>query len=367
VDALKGVSDLLAATIFIGLALVASTVFILVLQGYYAPRTGQIDLSRMVSSEKSSISVRLLDVKGFYATVLFKRFQGDYTYFFIYDGASYEGCNSISDQDVYGGRIESKLVYSLNDIVVVGDTGPYSFPIYARTQGLPRSGNVVVCKLLVTGNTIIRLKLLIPIADHIYADVIANKGSWRLYGVLRITLSRSSTVYINWTQFYLPPGTVIELKLNTSTGDIIMSSSSINVIELPSVESISINYTVLPGSNHRVRIRNAWISSYYSTLSTDIQLEPGGLMTINYDSKQDTIRDNAFIRLTGLEPPSSGLLYINLGDVVLHISGLINAIFMERPGSVRIDVFIVTIVGNRPVLVDKYTYNLTLHEVSSGN
>jgi hypothetical protein len=35
---LKGVSDLLAVVIFIGLALVASTVFILVLQGYFASR-----------------------------------------------------------------------------------------------------------------------------------------------------------------------------------------------------------------------------------------------------------------------------------------------------------------------------------------
>jgi hypothetical protein len=360
VDALKGVSDLLAATIFIGLALVASTVFTLALQGYYASRTEQMDLSRIVSSEKSSISVRLLDVKGFYATVLFKRFQGDYTYFFIYDGASYEGCNSISDQDVYGGRIESKLVYSLNDIVVVGDTGPYSFPIYARTQGLPRSGNVVICKLLATGNTIIRHKLLSPIATHVHASVNAKGGSWRLHGVLRITLGSLSTVYINGTLFYLHPGTVIELKLNTSTGIIKMRSNFVVLIDIPSVESISINYRVLPGSNHRVRINNAWISSYYSTLSTDIQLEPDGRMIINYDGKSNNIHGSAFIRLTGLEPPSVGLLNIDLGGAVLQISGFINAIFMKRPGGVRIDVFIVTIVGNRPVLVDKYTLNLTI-------
>ena len=72
---MKGVSDLLAVVIFIGLALVASTVFILVLQGYFASRAEQVDLSRVVSSEKSSISLRLLDVKGFYALILFKGFK----------------------------------------------------------------------------------------------------------------------------------------------------------------------------------------------------------------------------------------------------------------------------------------------------
>jgi hypothetical protein len=356
---LKGMSDLLAAVIFIGLALVASTVFILVLQGYFAPRAEQVDLSRVVSSEKSSISVRLLDVKGFYALLLFKRFQGDYTYFFLYDGASYEGCNSISDQDVSGGRIESRLTYSLNDIVVVGDTGPYSFPIYARTRNLPESGNVVICKLLVSRNTIIRLKLLSPVADHVYASVNASGGTWSLYGILRITLSSLSNVYINGTRFDLPPGTLIELKLNTSTGIIKMGSNSVELIDIPSVDSISINYTIIEGSNHRVYIENASISSYYSTLSTDILLGQGGYASISYDDAWYDVPSNTFTRLTGLEPTPSSPLNIRLGDT-LNITGFVNAIFIGRPGVVRIDVFIVTIVSDRPILVDEYTYTLTI-------
>jgi len=356
---LKGVSDLLAVVIFIGLALVASTVFILVLQGYFASRAEQVDLSRVVSSEKSSISLRLLDVKGFYALILFKRFQGHYAYFFIYDGASYEGCNSISDQDVSGGRIESRLIYSLNDIVVVGDNGPYSFPIYARTRDLPDSGNVVICKLLATGNTIIRLKLLSPIADHVYASVNASGGSWSLYGILRITLSSLSNVYINETRFDFPPGTVIELKLNTSTGIIVMRSNFVELIDIPSVDSISINYTILQGSNHRVYIENASISSYYSTLSTDILLGQGGYASISYDNEWYEVPGNTFTRLTGLEPTPIGPLNIVLGDT-MNITGFINAIFMGRPGEARVDVFIVTIVGDRPILVDEYTYTLTI-------
>ena len=355
---MKGMSDLLAVVIFIGLALVASTVFILVLQGYFTSRAEQMDLSRVVSSEKSSISVRLLDVKGFYALLLFKRFQGDYTYFFTYDGASYEGCNSISDQDVSGGRVESRLTYSLNDIVVVGDTGPYSFPIYARTRNLPDSGNVVICKLLVRGNTIIRFKLLSPIADHVYASVNASGGTWSLYGILRITLSSLSSVYINGTRFDLPPGTVIELKLNTSTGVIKMRSSFVELIDIPSVDSISINYTILQGTNHRVYIQNASISSYYSTLSTDILLRQDGYASISYDNEWYDAPGDTFTRLTGLEPTPSRPLNIRLGDT-LNITGFINAISMGKPGEARIDVFIVTIVGNKPILVDEYTYTLT--------
>lgn len=354
---MKGLSDLYAVVIFIGLALVLSTIFIAFLSGYFVSRSEHVSLLGVVSSEKSNIVVRLLEARGLYVVFLFKRFERGYIYFFIYDDGSYEGCSGISDQDVYGGTIDAQYSYSLKDIIVVDESGVYDFPTYARSLGLPDEALAVVCKLYTHGNTIVRYMLFKPIASHVYVDVNASGGSWRLYGTLSFTLQEASTIRIDQLDLLLPPGTVITLELNTTVATIRMTESFVELLDIPSVERVYINHVLIDGSSHRVYMANTSISSYYSTLSINIQLNIDGSARITYDSTTIEFSSGDTVTITGLEPLNSPL-NISLGHT-LNAAGYASSILLGNPTETSISIFVVTVVNNKPVLVERYTYNIT--------
>jgi hypothetical protein len=356
---MHGISDLQAIVIFTGLALVLVAGFVSFINTNYSRQVETLDLSQIVSSERLSTLIRLINTKGSHATFLLKRLDSKNTIaFFMYDGSSYTKCSEFI-VNISNGYLDSMKIHDLRDIILVQDSGIYDFPSYARSLGLPSSGNVLICVVKSTGNTLLTINPITPTLGPGDLEINASNGAWVLSGILQFTLTSISVINIGGVIVILPPDTNIRIDVNSTRGLINLNTSYIKDLDVE-YSAIYVNGTSFEiGLSKEVTISNTTIRELYSSLTTDINLSSNGFANIRYNNTDALIKGENYIKIYGWAPSVDKWLFINL-DNDLMASGYVNCVYVGRVGEATLMFFTITYVNDKPILVDKYVYSFRI-------
>jgi len=356
---MRGISDLFAITIFIGVSLIIGILFAMLLYSDYAIRMEVLELNKMISSERLNTVIRLIDVREGNFTLLTRRLDGKNTIaFFLYDGSNYINCSKVVSS-IIGGELISWRVHSLREINILdSSTGLYEFPIYARSRNYPDRGEVVVCVLQLSGNTILNIELLKPLVrGYVNVSLSAENGYWKLYGTLKFKLLDEALISVCGDTVRLPQGIIIEVKVNTVNGFINLSSNYINGLDVDA-EAIYVN-NYLIWSKCRISLFETSASILYISLTSEIQLTETGEARILYDSVEHVFKGKGYLRITGWTLRENDHLAISLGNATINALGIAYAIYAGTSGTLQLVMFTVTYISNKPFLVDVYTYSVT--------
>lgn len=153
----KGLSEVTAIAILLGIVLVLSLSFLVFMQSNFVSMQDLYALRRLVLTEKLNTVVRLINSSEGSTVFLFKRLDtGDKVSFFVYNGSEYAECPNVVTS-ISGGEIAGTYQHKVEDVMVVLENSVYSFKYYAKSAGYPDTGNVYVCTLKITRNTLVTL------------------------------------------------------------------------------------------------------------------------------------------------------------------------------------------------------------------
>lgn len=153
----KGLSEVTAIIILVGIVLVLSLSFLVFMQSSFVSTQNLYALQRLVLTEKLNTVVRLINSSEGNAVFLFRRLDtGDKVSFFVYNGSGYTECSDMVTS-VSGGEITSTYQHEVEDVMVVSERNIYSFKYYAKSAGYPDTGSVYVCTLKTAKNALVTL------------------------------------------------------------------------------------------------------------------------------------------------------------------------------------------------------------------
>lgn len=170
----RGLSEVTAIAILVGIVLVLSLSFLVFMQGSFISVQDLHTLQRLVLTEKLNTVVRLIDSSEDRAVFLFRRLDtGDRVSFFVYNESGYVECSGIV-ASINGGEIADTRLHRVEDVMVVSENNVYSFKYYARSAGYPDTGNVHVCTLKITKNALVTLTGITTERFSIFVVVYVN-------------------------------------------------------------------------------------------------------------------------------------------------------------------------------------------------
>lgn len=153
----KGLSEVTAIAILVGIVLVLSLSFLIFMQSNFVSMQDLHTLQRLVLTEKLNTVVRLINSSEGSTVFLFRRLDvSGRVSFFVYNGSGYVECSDVLTS-ISGGEIEGIYQHKVEDIMVVSENSIYSFKYYAKSAGYPDTGNVYVCTLKITKNALVTL------------------------------------------------------------------------------------------------------------------------------------------------------------------------------------------------------------------
>lgn len=360
-----GVSDLLAIVVFIGLAILLSLMFLALIYGDYVARQDLVVVEKTLLSEKLNTVVRFVDYSEDQVIFFFKRLDnGDRVSFFLYTSGGYVNCSNVL-RVLSGGYLVETRVHSTSEILVVNEGNKYSFSEYAKSRGLPSTGDIPVCTVKLQGNSVVGIRVAQPLVEgYNYTELYATNRAWRLLGVLGFKVASPTVISVGSIEYYLPNGTLLKIQVNSTESSVNLTSSFAWNLDL-NATAVYVNEVLLPSSG-RVKLSKTPIhpDSLYSSLS--IEVYPGaqgqGYIKVRYGG-QDIVKgnDEVFVRVTGWTTSLNTPLNISMSNV-LYASGVARAVYVSKStdfGAGDLSVFIVTYLNNKPYLVDVYSLELT--------
>lgn len=364
----KGLSDLIAVFILIGVAIVFSISFLVLMQSSYSPRQDIQLLQRLISSERLNTVVKYVDFSGDYATLLFKRLDNkERVTFFLYSEQGYIDCLNLIHR-VSRGEIVGVYEHSLDEITVLSDDSTYSFKYYARSHGYPDRGSIRVCVLRVDKNALITLRVARPIVEgYNTTELYSTNRLWRLRGSLEFMAVNRSTILIDDTEYLVESGSRIRIQVNTIGGrlNITPIGAGLGLIDELQIYSwaVYINEALLPDYG-LVQINNMLIDIRSLKSTMTIEVSPGapepGYIRVRYgDEVLYEGHGTIYVKTTNWLANASLPLFIELNNETLYAYGLSYAIYVSRTPHIGISnlmIFVVTYVNNKPYLVDVYRY-----------
>lgn len=378
----KGLSDVVAVVIMLGLAIAISMAFMSYIRADYGARQSWDQILSVVERDRLNTIVRLVSTYNNGFSLMLKRLDGgNRIAFFIFNGTGYPNCSKVIGY-LSGGSLEAIYRYRVEDIAVISNGYSYSFKYYARANKMPDSGYINICVVRLGNNTLVGLRAsegMKPVASGgNYTVVDANNRLWRLYGVLEFRVAFVNPgklhLYYNGTGVELKQGDTIRLEINTTTGQIDLTPQLINGANVAWVnafdnvyaKSLYINGGLL-AQNVYVRIISEVgidISSIKSTLTADIYPLPPGFTRVIYGGQTliDYWNNSDFIRVVGWTINESTQMVIRV-DPVLHAQGIASAVYIGKapqPTSINLNLslFTVTLINNVPYVVNRYDYTI---------
>lgn len=353
---LRGISEVLVAGILLALGVILGLLFIAFIHSSFTSQRELHSLEEVITREKSSTIVRLVEARSTDAVFLAKRIdKGDTIHFFVYTNNQYIDCSKVVYRVENGELVNSRL-YSLRDVKVIDTSGISSFQVYARSMGLPDNGVVTVCSIRLRGNALITLATLTPIIQgYGYTYLTAQNGSWRVYGSLVFQLLENAKLVINETSTVtIPVNSIIRLDLNTTSGYIKLSNVSSYMVSV-FADNVYINGALFC-SKCSISLDAKSISLLQIFLVSDIILRQGGFAQVTYNGVTYTFIGPDYLRITNWMPSNTQDLVMNFGNS-FEASGVIYAVY--RGGfKPTIYIFIVTYIGDTPYIVDYYKFIL---------
>ena len=385
----KGLSELNAIAILLGLSIAFSMAFLVYINSAYSSDQTNAQIYRVVENEKMNTLIKLAATSEGSVALLLKKFGGTNTIsFFLYNGTAYDNCSK-AIKNLIGGSTYVNT-YNIDDILAVPSDGrgnPYSFRYYARSMGYPDSGKVTVCTIkLLDENAIAVLTgggLKPQNQGYSYTQFFSNGRRWRMYGTIEFTIAYLGNPYgnhlaYNGTWIQLRVGDRVRIDVDTQTGKIDMTPQtlpngkfgawilSLNVF----AKSVYLNGALL-AQNVLVEMVKSEVAIDLGSLSSSISIEiyptPPGFTRIVYGGQAilDDWNNSKYIRVSGWMPIVSNdyrQMVLQLDSGNLYAQGFAYAIYIsDKPsyGVGRLTLFVVTYINNKPYLVDVYDYKLS--------
>lgn len=362
----RGVSEVVAVFIFIGIAIALSIAFMNLLQSMYQSTHSVQLVERLTRTESLSTVVKYLGIVDDYALFLLKKLDNtQMVSFIIYSSGEYRDCSLI--ERIADGELIRVDRLDLRDIKVVSNGFIYDFETHARVIGLPDKGYTWICSIRLGRNTIIHLRAVWPLVRGFnITEVNSINRSWRLHGAVEFRLINDTRLYVGNSEYHIPRGSIIGIYVNSTTGTVRTRPVERGILLeelLLYYNEVFVNYTSLH-RNGVLRIPSTLIDREHVkvNLVLDIQPVPGsvGMITVKHGNQTliDTY-DPVYVKVRGWTMDTNTSLRITMDNKSLNASGLAYAVYKsESPYFASDELVIITViyVDNTPYVVDVYRY-----------
>jgi hypothetical protein len=381
----KGVSDIVATILLVGLFIVlAISIIFYTVSSYTATETAFL-IRDVLEKERNSIVARIItDNASNSAVILFKGLQNkSAAFFFLDNGKELLNCSAL---ELIGGGSVAKVKVSLSSLKALWSGEVTEFSYYARAFGLPQSGEVEVCSIGIENYRVAKINLVqaVPTREGYEVTVLnSSNRAWRLAGTVQFKViyldnPNEPHMRVGETPIVLSLGDVVRIDVDTITGKMYLAPGT-----LPSgqqgiwINTLSVYASAvylngaLVAKNQLVEFTPSVVAvstaDFSSSLAVEIYPQPPGFVRLVYGSEKviENWNDGSYIRVEGWSAlnPNTGEVkpaVLQLSSDDLDMAGYAYAIYIGQSSFEKIDrlrLYIVSFVNGVPYVVDVYDYS----------